>query len=58
MVDDQDRCEWVNVSSGSGSSANGRKTVVAVAVPAVLVAVDCIAPVAYIIVVGTLYIYG
>ena len=25
MVDDQDRCEWVNVSSGSGSPGQSRK---------------------------------
>ena len=32
MVDDQDRCEWVNVSSGTGSSGQswtkGHNTVV------------------------------
>jgi len=34
MVDDQDRCEWVNVSSGTGSPGKsrtkGHKTVVVV----------------------------
>ena len=36
MVDDQDRCEWVNVSSGTGSTGQswtkGHKMVVLVAV--------------------------
>ena len=34
MVDDQDKCEWVNISSGTGSHGQawtkGRKTVVVV----------------------------
>jgi len=36
MIDDQDRCEWVNVASGTGSPllspTKGRKTVVVVVV--------------------------
>ena len=38
MIDDQDRCEWVNVSSGTGSSGRSvqnpkiHKTVVCVSV--------------------------
>jgi len=41
MVDDQDRCEWVNVSSGTGSPGESRtkgsKTVVVVVVVVSLV---------------------
>ena len=40
MVDDQDRCEWVNVSFGTGSPGQfrtkGRKTVVVVVVVIVI----------------------
>ena len=36
VIDDQDKCEWVNVSSGTGSSGQsqtkGRKTVVVLVV--------------------------
>jgi len=47
MIDDPDRCEWVNVSSGTVSPVDSRTTVlktvlvvvVAVAVAVVLVAV-------------------
>jgi len=33
MVDDQDRCEWVNVSSGISSPGQSCKTVVVVLLP-------------------------
>ena len=44
MVDDQDGCEWVNVSSGTGSSGQfrtkGRKTVIVVILLLSLVITD------------------
>ena len=46
MVDDQDRCEWVNVSSGTGSPGKsrtkGHKTVVVVVVVVVVSMTDAL----------------
>jgi len=46
MVNDQDRCELMNVSSGNGSPGlswtKGHKTVVAVVVVVVVVVVDVV----------------
>jgi len=45
MIDDHDRCEWVNVSSCTnslGQNLESRKTVVVVVVAVVVIVVVCI----------------